>query len=73
MKRAGALVVAAGTMLLSAVLIDGQTAATPAAPTQGAGPVTVPDDIVWETNNDDPPIGSPDAIRGGTFNFFMTS
>ena len=73
MKRAVALVFAAGTMLLSTVLIDGQTATTPAALVQSAGPVTLPLDIVWETNNEDPPIGSPAAIRGGTFNFYMTS
>ena len=30
--------------------------------------VTLPDGIVWVTNNDDPLIGSPDAIRGGTLN-----
>ena len=29
------------------------------------GSVTLPDGIVWVTNNDDPLIGSPDAIRGG--------
>ena len=73
MKRAVTLVFAAGTMLLSAVLIDGQTAATLAALVQSAGPVTLPLDIVWETNNEDPPIGSPAAIRGGTFNFYMAS
>ena len=28
---------------------------------------TLPPGIVWETNEDDPPIGSADAIRGGTF------
>ena len=73
MKRAVALVFVAGTMLLSAVLIVGQTPAAPGTSTQTAGPVTLPDDIVWETNNDDPPIGSPDAIRGGTFNYYMPS
>lgn len=31
----------------------------------------VPADIKWETNMDDPPIGSPEAKRGGTFNYFM--
>lgn len=35
--------------------------------------VALPDDIVWETNEDDPLIGSADAIRGGTFNYMMTS
>ena len=33
--------------------------------------VTLPDGIVWVTNNDDPLIGSPDAIRGGTFNYML--
>jgi microcin C transport system substrate-binding protein len=33
-----------------------------------SAPVTLPKDIVWETNNDDPPIGSDKAIRGGVFN-----
>ena len=36
-----------------------------------ADPVTLPDGIVWETNNDDPLIGSPDAIRGGGFNYMI--
>ena len=35
------------------------------------GSVTLPDGIVWETNNDDPLIGSPDAIRGGTFHYML--
>jgi microcin C transport system substrate-binding protein len=35
--------------------------------------VRLPPDIVWETNFDDPPIGSPDAIRGGTFNYLISS
>jgi microcin C transport system substrate-binding protein len=37
------------------------------APTP-SDPVTLPKDIVWETNNDDPLIGSPKAVRGGTLN-----
>ena len=36
-----------------------------------AEPVTLPEGIVWETNYDDPLIGSPDAIRGGTFNYLL--
>jgi microcin C transport system substrate-binding protein len=43
----------------------------PARP--ATGPVRLPDGIVWETNYDDPPIGSPEAIRGGTFNYFIDS
>ena len=34
-------------------------------------PVTLPDGIVWVTNNDDPLIGSPEAIRGGAFNYMI--
>src|SRR5215467_14862127 len=32
------------------------------------GPVTLPKDIIWETDNDEPLIGSDKAIRGGTLN-----
>ena len=43
--------------------------------TQGAGlpeeAVVLPEGIVWETNDEDPLIGSTEAIRGGTFNYFM--
>jgi microcin C transport system substrate-binding protein len=35
--------------------------------------ITLPEDIIWETNLDDPPLGSPEAIRGGTFNYFISS
>ena len=38
-----------------------------------ADPVTLPDGIVWETNSDDPLIGSPDAIRGGTLNYWISA
>lgn len=37
------------------------------------GPIEVPDGLVWETNLEDPPIGSSEAIRGGTLNFPMYS
>ncbi len=36
-----------------------------------ADSVTLPEGIVWVTNNDDPLIGSPDAIRGATFNYML--
>lgn len=39
----------------------------------GEAAVTLPDDIVWETNFDEAPIGSPEALRGGTFNYFIDS
>ncbi|MEO7245967.1 MAG: extracellular solute-binding protein [Rubrivivax sp.] len=49
-------------------------AAAPAAAASGVSsaadlPPALPPGIVWETNNDDPPIGSPQALRGGTLNF----
>jgi microcin C transport system substrate-binding protein len=43
-------------------------AAWPAAWAATAAPVTLPAGIVWETNEDDPPIGSAEALRGGTLN-----
>jgi microcin C transport system substrate-binding protein len=36
-----------------------------------ADSVTLPEGIVWVTNNDDPLIGSPDAIRGAAFNYML--
>ena len=36
-----------------------------------ADSLTLPEGIVWVTNNDDPLIGSPDAIRGATFNYML--
>ena len=45
-------------------------------PAQSEAPtnvVVLPDGIEWETNLEDPPIGSSDAIHGGTFNYFMPS
>jgi microcin C transport system substrate-binding protein len=41
------------------------------APATGAlaGPPTLPPDVRWETNNDEPLIGSPQAIRGGTLRY----
>jgi microcin C transport system substrate-binding protein len=50
-----------------------ETVAPPAQPAVASGPVRLPANIVWETNLEDPPIGSPRAIRGGTFNFYMRS
>src|SRR6185295_134267 len=47
-------------------------AAAAAAPVE-TGPVTLPKDIVWETDNDEPLIGSDKAIRGGTLNLSMPS
>ncbi len=51
-------------MLSAPLALRAQTAAAVA-------PVRLPPGIVWETNYDDPPIGSAEAIRGGTFNDFI--
>src|SRR5215470_4051730 len=47
---------------------DPPVAAAPAAETVKVEPVTLPTGVIWETNEDDPLIGSPKAIRGGTLN-----
>lgn len=60
---------------------DTQVPPAPAAAAEASGPadtspsepVRLPPGIVWETNFDDPPIGSPEAIRGGTFNYLISS
>ena len=36
-------------------------------------PDTLPDNLVWVTNDDDPEFAAPEAKRGGTFRTFMTS
>src|SRR5262245_47907919 len=45
----------------------------PAAAPANTGPVTLPKDIVWETDEDEPLIGSEKALRGGRFTVGMTS
>ena len=61
----------AGGFLLVPLVVG---ANVPAAQSRPANePVVLPSDIVWETNMDDPPIGAPEAIRGGTFNNFIRS
>lgn len=52
----------------------GSKATTEVAPQVASpAPLTLPADIRWETNNDDPPIGSPNAIQGGTFRDAITA
>ena len=36
-------------------------------------PETLPVNLVWQTNDEDPEFASPDAIRGGTFHTYMLS
>jgi microcin C transport system substrate-binding protein len=67
-RRVVALVVVAGAAWLApARAADGAAAAT----TPGALPTAPAVQLAklkWETNNEDPPIGSPQALRGGTLN-----
>ena len=68
-RRSAALLLTAGALLGrvrdSWAAEDSKKSEPAPAP---SGPVTLPKDIVWETNNDDPPIGSAKALRGGTLN-----
>jgi microcin C transport system substrate-binding protein len=74
MKHAIHVAAFVSAMLLSGIVIVGQTSGPqPAAAPATAARVTLPKDIVWETNNTDPPVGSPKALRGGTFNYFMAA
>jgi microcin C transport system substrate-binding protein len=63
-------IVAAGFLAAAQVTAlaadDPPVAAAPAAET--VEPVTLPADVIWATNEDDPLIGSPKAIRGGVLN-----
>lgn len=64
------VVVFAGLLLVSGTLVSQTPGPAPAAPVKRA---TLPHDLVWETNNEDPLIGSPEALSGGTFNFYIQS
>lgn len=48
-------------------------AAEPATAAAAAARVTLPAGIKWETNDDDPPVGSAQAVRGGTLNSSIES
>ena len=51
----------------------GDAAPAPGTTLQPSTPVPLPGNVVWETNNDDPMIGSPKALRGGTLNLATDS
>src|SRR5690606_15197367 len=38
-----------------------------------ASPEDIPADLKWENGQDLPEIGSPDAVKGGTFRYFVES
>ena len=57
---AGAALAFGLVLTAPALAVDAPRPPAPAA----SGPVKLPPGIVWETNDDDPPIGSAEAIRG---------
>src|SRR4030095_3143877 len=73
MKRLIIAVALAGLLLpgASAPISAAEDATAVSAAAAPSGPVTLPKNIVWETNNDDPIIGSEKAIRGGTLNLAL--
>lgn len=62
-----ALALLALGLTISAHCSDVKADGKPTTQAPSTPAVTLPADVRWETNNDDPPIGSPKAIRGGTF------
>ncbi|MDE2475446.1 MAG: ABC transporter substrate-binding protein [Alphaproteobacteria bacterium] len=66
MKNLFVAAVVAGLVCGFSALAAGDAAPAPATVNKPAEPVTLPKDIVWTTDNDEPLIGSPKALRGGT-------
>jgi microcin C transport system substrate-binding protein len=70
------LIVAVAFLALSLTFPSAPSLAADAAQTANPAPgepVTLPKDIVWETNNEEPLIGSEKAIRGGRLNIAISS
>lgn len=55
------LLLSLALLLCGPAVVAADTATTPIR-------ASLPPDIVWQTNEDDPPIGSDQALRGGTLN-----
>jgi len=69
-----ALALAIAAAIVSPIVIAQEAGPSrPGSEGPAEGVVALPADILWETNYDDPPIGSSEAIRGGTFNYFIDS
>jgi microcin C transport system substrate-binding protein len=68
---------APGETPATAAAVPDEAAAEPPPADPAAAVAPVEDvrlsDLAWETNMDDPLIGSPEALRGGTFNYFIDS
>ena len=52
----------------TAIFAEEGAQSAPAAAATPSEPVTLPKDIVWQTDNDEPLIGSEKAIHGGVYN-----
>ncbi len=57
-----------GLLALLALLVSMTAVSAADQPAVASARVTLPADVVWQTNQDDPPIGSAQALRGGTLN-----
>jgi microcin C transport system substrate-binding protein len=66
-RRSVALLLAAAALFRGRPLSAAEAGKDVAAPAPSE-PAALPKDIVWETNNEDPFIGSEKAMRGGTLN-----
>jgi len=84
MKISLSLVIGLGLFVLApqGPAFSAEEPAAPAAATpdvdaealvKNAAPVSLPAGVVWETDNDEPLIGSPNAIKGSRFNTAMPS
>jgi microcin C transport system substrate-binding protein len=62
------LLLPGGSIAIHAADAAAQAPGTASADT---APVSLPEGVVWETDNDEPLIGSEKAIRGGTFTYYM--
>lgn len=68
------LVALTATLVIGAAVLVAQPQAPATKPEPAPiPPAILPANIQWETNMDDPPIGSAEAIRGGTFRYFISS
>jgi len=73
MKKLFAIAIMLGLGSGFSALAAGDAAPAPATTVKPTEPVTLPKNIVWETNDEDPLIGSPKALRGGTLNLAIDS
>lgn len=59
--------------LLCVLLVLSSSVANSREQTPGSLPQRLPEDLHWQTNNEDPIFASPEAKRGGRFRSFVTT